>query len=265
MKKALLIIFLLPAFLPLTAQLYHPGEQLYYRVSYKAKMFPNTEVGSVEVITSKSTNEGKEYYLVEGVGRTLPTYRWFFNIEDIYKVWIDPATLRPVRFQSDIHEGDYTFQSYYSYDWTNLVVNTRWRSRQKPYEERKLALTPQSMDAISLFFNLRSARADDFQAGEPATLQMVLEDTIRHLRYRYIGREQKKIRNMGRYRTLKFECQLGTTEGFSFTDGTTFTVWISDDENKIPLYIESPVKVGSINAYISGYKGLKYPLSSLIK
>ena len=75
----------------------------------------------------------------------------------------------------------------------------------------------------------------------------------------------KKIRNMGRFRTLKFECQLGTTEGYSFTDGTIFTIWISDDDNKIPLYIESPVKIGSINAYISGYKGLKYPVSSLMK
>ena len=70
---------------------------------------------------------------------------------------------------------------------------------------------------------------------------------------------------MGRFRTLKFECQLGTTEGYSFTDGTVFTIWISDDRNKIPLYIESPVRIGSIQAYISGYKGLKYPLESLIK
>ena len=70
---------------------------------------------------------------------------------------------------------------------------------------------------------------------------------------------------MGRFKTLKFECQLGTTEGFSFTDGTIFTIWISDDANKIPLYIESPVKVGSIQAYISGYKDLKYPLTSRTK
>ena len=59
--------------------------------------------------------------------------------------------------------------------------------------------------------------------------------------------------------------QLGTSEGFSFTDGTVFTIWISDDENKIPLYLESPVRIGSINAYLSGYKGLKYPLKSRIK
>ena len=91
------------------------------------------------------------------------------------------------------------------------------------------------------------------------------EDTVRLLHYRYLGRETKKIRNMGRFRTLKFNCQLGSSQGFSFTDGSVFTIWISDDENKIPLYIESPVRVGSINAYISGYKGLKYPMTSLVK
>ena len=265
MKHFLCAILLLAAASPLAAQLYHPGEQLFYRVSYKAKMFPNTEVGAVEVKTSDSEIAGRKYYKVEGIGRTLPTYRWFFNLEDVYTVWIDTSSLRPVRFVSDIREGDYTFQSYYTYVWPDSVVRTRWRSRQNPFQEKQMPLNAESMDAISLFFNLRSASAEDFHVGEPATLQMVLQDTVRHLHYRYLGRENKKIRNMGRFRTLKFECQLGTTEGYSFTDGTIFTIWISDDENKIPLYIESPVKIGSINAYISGYKGLKYPVESLMK
>ncbi len=43
------------------------------------------------------------------------------------------------------------------------------------------------------------------------------------------------------------------------------SIWITDDENKIPVYIESPVRVGSINGYISGYKNLKYPVTSLVK
>lgn len=248
-----------------SAQLYHPGEQLSYRVSYKAKMFPNTEVGSVEVTTSEEHADGRVVYKVVGTGRTLPTYRWFFNLEDTYTVLVDSTTLRPVSFDSDLHEGDYTFRSHYDYDWSDSLVHTRWRSRQRPERTKSMALTPESMDAVSLFFNLRSAAAEDFRIGEPATLQMVLQDTIRLLHYRYLGRESKKIRNMGRFKTLKFECQLGTTEGYSFTDGTIFTIWISDDRNKIPLYIESPVKVGSIQAYISGCKGLKYPLTSRSK
>ena len=72
MKRLLITILFLSAVLPLPAQLYHPGEQLFYRVSYKAKMFPNTEVGAVEVKTSDSEIAGRKYYKVEGIGRTLP-------------------------------------------------------------------------------------------------------------------------------------------------------------------------------------------------
>ena len=251
MKRLFSTICALACCAPLFAQLYQPGEVLDYRVSYKAKMFPNTEVGSVRMTTEEVEEQGRKYYKVVGLGRTLPTYRWFFNLEDTYTVHVDPQTLRPVRFESDIREGDYTFASTYDYDWERSEVRTRWHKRKNPEKSRTLTLTPESMDAISLFYNLRAASAEDFEAGEPRVLQMVLEDTIRHLRYRYLGREQKKIRNMGKFRTLKFDCQLGTSEGFSFTDGTVFTIWISDDENKIPLYMESPVRIGSICAYIS--------------
>ncbi|WP_295936052.1 DUF3108 domain-containing protein [uncultured Alistipes sp.] len=265
MKRLFITILLLSAALPLSAQLYHPGEQLFYRVSYKAKMFPNTEVAEVEVKTTETELDGQKLYKVVGIGRTLPTYRWFFKLEDTYTVWVDTLTLRPAHFESDLREGDYTFQSHYTYDWENSQISTRWRRRDKPHQEKTMPLTAVSMDPIALFFSMRSSDADKFIPGEPATLQMVLQDTIRHIHYRFIGRETKKIRNMGKFKTLKFDCQLGTSEGFSFTDGTIFTLWISDDENKIPLYIESPVKVGSINAYISGYKGLKYPMTSLVK
>lgn len=265
MKRKILTLLLLVAATPLAAQLYHPGERLDYRVSYRAKMFPNTEIGAVEVSTVEESHDGTNCYKVVGAGRTLPTYRWFLNVEDIYTVWVNPQTLRPVAFNSSIREGDYTFRSDYVYDWEGSEIRTRWQSRQRPEQHKTMPLEENNMDPISLFFTLRAADAASFREGEPATLQMVLEDTIRHLRYRYLGRETKKIRNMGKFRTLKFDCQLGSSQGYSFTDGSVFTIWISDDENKIPLYIESPVKIGSINAYISGYKGLKYPLSSLIK
>lgn len=96
MKRFLTTILLLAAASPLAAQLYHPGEQLFYRVSYKAKMFPNTEVGAVEVKTTENSADGKILLQGRRLGRTLPTYRWFFNLEDVYTVWVDTASLRPV-------------------------------------------------------------------------------------------------------------------------------------------------------------------------
>lgn len=262
------IVFTLLALLVVSAasgQFFHPGETLEYRVSYKAKLFPNTEVGAVVVATSQEEFDGRSVYTVDAHGRTLPTYRWFFDLDDRYTVRTDTALLKPVRFESDLKEGSYTFWSRYDYDWTDSVAATRWQSRQNPPQAKRIPLTDESLDAISLFFRMRSADPDSFNPGEVKTLRMVLQDTVRNIKYRFEGRETKKIRNMGRYRTLRFACQLGTSENFSFTDGTEFTIWISDDENKIPLYLESPVRVGSVQAYISNYKGLKHPVTSLVK
>ena len=247
MKRILILFLLTGGIFSAAGQIYVPGEELFYRVSYRAKLVPNTEVATVVVRTSEVELDGQTVYNVFGQGKTLASFRWFFSLDDRYNIWVDTATLRTVRFTSDIHEGGYTFRSRFDYDWPARRVATRWQRRTLPENRKEMALTDVSMDAVSLFFNMRSADAASFRVGEQRVLQMVLEDTIRHLRYRFEGRE------------------VGTSESFSFTDGSEFFIWLSDDENKIPLHLESPIRVGSVNAYITGYKGLKYPLTSKIR
>lgn len=263
------LILLLAALLfsqSLRAQLYQPGEVLDYRVSYRAKLIPNTEMGSVRIATTLEKRGNETLYQVVGNGKTLPAFRWFMPVDDTYTILVDTLELKTRHFESDVREGSYTFRSRYRYDWPAMQVYTRWKSRRMEREaENTIRLTEQSMDPVSLYFLLRAMDVSTLKQNEPRQLEMLLEDTIRHLQYRFLGREQKKIRKMGTFRTLKFACQLGTSEGFTFTDGTVFYIWISDDRNLIPLYIESPVRVGSIQAYLSGYRGLKYPLESKIK
>ena len=253
------------ATLGVRAQLYHPGESLNYRVSYRAKLFPNTEVASVEVTTVEGSMDGRRAYKVVGYGRTSPAFRWFFSVEDTYTVWVDPSTLRTMRFEGDIREGKYTFRNRYDYDWERQEVHTWWQSRQNEPRTKTLHISDKGMDAVSLYFNMRGIDPSSLRVGESQSLEMMLEDTVRTLDFRFLGREQKKVPKQGTFRTLKFACQIGTSDGFSFTDGTEFTVWISDDRNKIPLYIESPIRVGSIQAWISSFSGLKYPLDCRIE
>ncbi len=37
----------------------------------------------------------------------------------------------------------------------------------------------------------------------------------------------------------------------------SITLWVSDDENKMPLRMEAELKVGSITADLDAFKGLK--------
>ena len=265
MKRILFTILLAGIAIAVEAQLYVPGEVLNYRMSYKAKLFPNTEVANVVMKTTETTLDGTPAYKVYGFGETAKIFSWILPVKDTYIVWVDPATLKTRRFESDIKEGDYTFKSNYVFDWQNHNVHTRWRSRNRPENTKTMKISPNSMDAISLYFNLRTVPDSVIKEGFARDLEMVLEDTIRSLSFRYDGHEVRRIKNLGKCNTIKFRCKIATSSNFSFTDGSEFMVWISDDRNKIPLYIESPSKVGSVCAYLSSYEGLRYPLDCFIK
>jgi hypothetical protein len=228
-------------------------------------LVPNTEAGEVTVSTRLDTLNGKEVYRVTGNGRTLPFFRWFFDMNDTYDIWVDKQTLRTQRFESDIKEDKYTFRSHYDYDWDGMKVHTWAQSRQRTPRTKSMKLTSQSMDPVSLYFNLRSIDASTLSVGQTHNLEMVLEDTVKVLKYRLLGREVCRVPQQGKFRTIKLACTLGTSEGFSFTDGSEFFIWITDDKNKFPVMLESPIKIGSIRAYISDFKGLKYPLTSKIR
>lgn len=265
LKGSIFALLLVVGVLSASAQRFYPGEKLYYRAAYRAKLVPNTEAGEVSVSTTVDTLNGKEVYRVVGNGRTLPFFRWFFDMDDTYNIWVDKSSLRTLLFESDLKEDDYTFRSRYIYDWVAMKVHTWSQKKQNAPKQKSMTLTPSSMDAVSLYFNLRSIDLKTFREGEKRYLDMVLEDTIRTLNYRYIGREKLKVPKLGMFDTMKFACTIGSSEEFSFTDGTEFFIWISNDENKIPLMLASPVRVGEIRAYIRRYEGLRYPLSSKLE
>lgn len=265
MRQCIISLLLTLLCITAQAQLYVPGETLNYKMSYRAKLFPNTEVANVVMQTTETTLDGEPVYKVYGLGQTAKAFNWIFPVKDAYTVWVDPTTLRTKRFDADLKEGDYTRRSTFVFDWKNKKVHTRWQTRQRPEEFREMAITEQSMDAISLYFNMRTVAEEQIKEGFARDLELVLEDTVRYLKFRYEGREEKRIKNLGRFNTLKFRCKIATSDGYAFQDGTEFEVWISDDRNKIPLYIKSPIKVGSVQAYLTSYEGLRYPLDSFIK
>ena len=245
---------------------FRDGEKLTYVVSYRAALIPNTEVAEVVFKTTETKVDGVPAFKVYANAKTFSFFRWFYTLDDTYETWLDCQSLRPLRFANDINENKYRYYSNFVYDWDRMEVRTTYRKMRWPEERHKtMPLTERSFDAVALFFNLRSEDADSFRPGEARTLEMVLDDTIRRIEYRFLGREQMQIRKLGTFRTLKFSCQLATSSGESFEDGSEFFLWISDDQNKIPLFIESPIRVGSIRGKLTRYEGLKYPLASKIK
>ena len=75
-----------------------------------------------------------------------------------------------------------------------------------------------------------------------------------------VDRKKKKIKKLGKFKTIKVVPEL--IVGEVFKEGDKMNIWVSDDENRVPLMIESPISVGSVKAVLKSYDGLRYPLKA---
>ncbi len=242
------------------------GEELSYTVAYRAKLIPNISVMRVTLRTLDEDVAGKPHYHIVGNGKTTNFVKGFFKVNDTYHSWLNAATMMPTRMTSDIQEDDYRFKATYTYDWNTLTVNTMRRNEK--WEADKYAsfpLTPESGDALSLFYRLRQIDVSKLVQGKAYRLDLVLNEKTKPIFYKFVGREDVKVRKNGTFKALKFTCTLATSDDTTYEDGMEFTVWISDDENKIPLMIDSPIRVGSVRVTLNDGAKVLHPLTSQIK
>ena len=74
------------------------------------------------------------------------------------------------------------------------------------------------------------------------------------------GKETIKVSG-NKYRSLKFHPVI--QEGRIFEKEEDLNVWVTDDENKIPLLAQAKVMIGSIKMELTDYKGLANPISKV--
>jgi hypothetical protein len=206
-------------------------------------------------------------FKITAYARVKGMFSWFYNLDDYYNSWLSKADIMPIKASSELTEGEtYRFSGSLSYNWTDMTVRSRYRNHRNPtHTVKTMTLPAGGMDAVSLLYNLRGSDIDSYETGDIRSLNLVLDDTVRVIKYKFFGHETKTISGIGSVKTLKFSCQMVTSEANSFKEGTELFLWISDDANKIPLFIELPLKVGRAEVRLSKYKNLKYPHDSVLK
>lgn len=243
------------------------GEELIYTVTYRAALVPPINIMRVSMRTLAESLAGVPHFHVVGNGRTVGTAASLFSINDTYHSWIDARTLLPTRMTSDIVEQNYRMTATYSYDWRAMRVSNVRRSPRWESEQRASFELPneKSGDALSLLYKMRTIDVDALVRGAPNTISLVLANDAKPIVFRYLGRERLKIKRLGTFRALKFSCTMATSDGSTYEEGMSFVAWFSDDDNKIPIRIESPIRVGRVTVTIAdGFKTV-HPLSSLEK
>ncbi|MBU8891791.1 MAG: DUF3108 domain-containing protein [Bacteroidales bacterium] len=238
------------------------GEKLAYVITYNW-FFVWTDVGGVEFEATDDTIFNQEVLNLKGTGVTFSFYDWFFQVRDVYQSWVNPVNLLPVYYHRDVNEDGYIIDIKYRYDFENLLAYSEVKKSRKPYYQDTVAISPCTYDVMSVIYQARNIDFSKYKKNEKIPFKILLDNEIHDVYIRYKGKEVKKVRGVGKFNTIKFTGSL--VAGDVFKGGEDLSIWVTDDENRIPLWIESPIIVGTIKARLIGYEGLKHPLKSMIK
>jgi hypothetical protein len=259
-KKILLIVLMFSFTVRLTAgddfcgvrnNSFHAGESLSLIVFYNALgLYINAGTANITVNSERLFN--KPVFHIVGTGSTNSKYDWIFKVRDRYETYIDTVTLQPYKFIRNVNEGGYKKYENITFNQTaNTAITT-----QGVYK------VPNCInDVVGAVYYARNIDFNKYKPGDRIPFFMFLDNQVYNMYIRYEGKETVKTR-YGKFRAIKFKPLL--LKGTIFEGGEKMTVYVSDDANKIPLRIESPLLVGSVKVDMMGYDNLRFPLTSLI-
>ncbi len=232
---------------------FNTGEKIEYSIYYNVVgLYVNA--GSAEFITTASNWNGAEAYNFTAIGKSNSKYDWIFKVRDKYESIVDAQSLLPYQFTRKINEGKF-------HQTETLVFNQKAKTVVTSTAPGTFKTADCTYDVISAIYAARNINFTNIQINDKVYLNFFLDKELFPSYFKFLGRDEITTR-YGKFKVIKLAPLL--VKGTVFNGGEKMIVWVTDDENHIPVRIETPIVVGSIKVDMVGYQNLRHPLTALI-
>lgn len=235
------------------------GEILKFKIRYG---FIKAGYAEMKVLSVEESYDRK-YYHIQTTARSASAFDWFYKVRDEVNVFLDYDRLYPLRFEKKLREGSYKADLFVDYNHIDSTANVEFIRYNNDMNIRKrknqtIKIPPYVNDILSAFYLIRN---QDLNVGRPVYLTTNEKDKVYELEIQVYKKEIKKV-EAGKFHTIKIEPLL-QGEGIFKSKGR-LTVWLSDDQYKIPIQMTTEIIVGSITTELTDIIGIK-DLPSKIK
>jgi len=234
----------------MTNSAFKAGEKLTFRAHY-GLVNAATITMSIEAATSKISN--RTAYQMKVEGETLKSFDWVYKVRDKFQSWVDNESLAPLRYAKTVRENKYFDEdlAIYMHDKKKLR-NT----------DGEMTIPTYTQDIASALYYARNLDLKNATVNQKFPIDIYLDNKVYNLNFTYLGKETIKT-DLGKVKCIKLRPKLVVDRVFKGTND--MTVWISDDENKIPIRVQTEIQVGSVKVDITGYSNLKNDFTALVK
>jgi hypothetical protein len=241
----------------ITNNAFSAGEDVEYQVYYNWG-FIWMEAAWVRFAVDETQWDQKPALHLVSTGSTLSGYDWFYKVRDRYETIVDPVTLMPYWFKCETNEGkNWARETYNFYPENNLIV-TQTANAKHSFRVDSIKVKPRTTDLLTAIYLCRNLDFSNLKIDTRIPIYCVVTNKKYDLYMRYLGRETIENRHDQKFNCYKFTVLL--VDGSIFDGGEDMTVWVSDDNNRIPILIEAKIQVGSIKAYVKTINGNRWPM-----
>jgi len=222
-------------------------------------------IQSGEVTFAADTLQYKQQkaWHLKAVGKTFKAYDLLYTVRDTFETFSNYRTFQPYFSRRAVnHAKDHSVHQY-GFDYTTGKIAVRIKEEKKPVFQTSLSVQDNTFDLLATAYQFRKYDFNKLFVGQKVPYRMLIDRKVDDLYFRYLGKENVKTRNGKEYRCHKVSVYL--LQGDFFPEGEKMKVWFTDDQNHLPVQVETEILVGTVKALLLETKSLKYPLTSQIK
>jgi hypothetical protein len=233
-----------------------PGEHMQYKLSLKGIELATYDIALGEL----SDVAGKRAIVVQSHAKVTGVAAFVATIDDRFTSWIDVATGRPLRFQADeFASGSRTKVEHVVVDLAGRTENTIPVAFHVNDEPPVVEPSQQVNQPIAWDYNafMIALRAWEGAPGTAMAAEVFRSRWIWHVDVKIVGKENL-VTAMGDLPALRLEGRTYKLDRKGARDAgsaeRTFTIWISDDDGRVPLRITAVTDYGDLEMQIVDYQ-----------
>ncbi len=240
---------------------FQAGEELVYDMYFKYGII-YTKAGTSSMTVAEENYNNTNALKMVMIGNTKGFANKVFSLSDTLSSYTT-KNLVPLAYIKNAHEsGDHTIEkATYSYKGDKVIINVnRVRNDQLRFDE-ELTSDNCIYDMLSVVYYARTLDYSTMRKGDKVSIAFLSGRKMQNMNIEDHGTETVDANDGKKYDCIKLVLVINTD---AFEDKKeAMKVYITNDSNRIPIRIESKLKVGSTRAILKSFKGNLHPMRQM--
>ena len=232
-----------------TNKTFHSGEIIEYNIKYNLG-FIWLDAGYVSFQVDTEMYQGKSVYKFTSKGSSYEKYDWIYKVRESFVSRAFKSPLMPISYSRNSIEGDYFAIEEYLFNYEKNKVYSKIHNSQKSLSFDTLSLPNCAYDLLTAIYAFRNFDFERLEPNEIVPLKVIIDNKWEKQYLRFIKKENFKS---NRQTIPCYHIKASMLEGTIFNAGENTDIWITQSSERIPIYIEAKILVGSVKLFLKKY------------